>query len=134
MQFNLVHVLIASIFISMVLTPAAYAGPFDPVTVNKAPEDQGPTFSPGVRLVEDLPSEYVEEEFFVSGTASLYNYASETPADPTDYVPIQTGVSYTTRIIVRRPAKAKKANGTVVVEWWNSTAGFDTAPSWDPSA
>jgi hypothetical protein len=29
---------------------------------------QGEAFVPGVRLVEDLFLEYVEEEFFVSGT------------------------------------------------------------------
>jgi len=76
----------------------------------------------------------VEEEFFISGEATLYNYAHNPPTGPTDIVAIQTNIPYKTRIIVRRPVKANKANGTVVIEWWNSTAGFDTAPSWDPSA
>ena len=76
----------------------------------------------------------MEEEFFISGEATLYNYAHNPPLGPTDIVAIETGVPYKTRIIVRRPAKAIKANGTVVIEWWNSTAQFDTAPSWDPSA
>jgi hypothetical protein len=95
---------------------------------------QGEAFVPGVRLVEDLFLEYVEEEFFVSGTATLYNYANDPPLGPTDIVPIQTGVPYKTRIIVRRPVKTNKFNGSVVIEWWNTTAGFDTAPVWDPSA
>jgi hypothetical protein len=85
-------------------------------------------------LVEDLPTDYVEEEFFISGASTLYNYAHNPPLGPTDIVPIADDVPYKTRIIVRRPAKANKFNGTVVIEWWNSTAGFDTAPVWDPSA
>jgi hypothetical protein len=110
------------------------AGPTDPVVVTLRPAGQGDVFSPGVRLVEDLPQEYIEEEFFVSGAADLYNYAHNPPLGPTDIVTIQADVPYTTRIIVRRPKKVNKFNGTVVIEWWNSTAGFDTAPVWDPSA
>jgi hypothetical protein len=116
------------------LASTALAAPTDPVTVEDPPTDQGPPFIPGVRLVEDLPADYVEEEFFVSGGATLYNYAHNPPLSPTDIIPIQESVPYKTRMIVRRPANANKFNGTVVIEWWNSTAGFDTAPAWDPSA
>jgi len=112
----------------------AAAAPTDPVTVTPAPEDQGPAFVPGVRLVADLPRDYVEEEYFVSGHSTLFNYANDPPEGPTDIVPIDEDVPYTTRIIVRRPAHRWQFNGTVVIEWWNSTAGFDTAPVWDPSA
>jgi hypothetical protein len=76
----------------------------------------------------------VEEEYLVSGTATLYNYAHNPPRGPTDIVPIQSDVPYKTRIIVRRPAKHGHFNGTVVIEWWNSTGGFDVAPVWDTSA
>ncbi len=116
------------------LAPTAWAGPTDPVTVTTPPVGQGDAFVPGTRLVEDLPKDYVEEEFFVSGAATLYNYAHNPPLGPTDITPIQTDIPYQTRIIVRRPEKANKFNGTVVIEWWNSTANFDTAPSWDASA
>ncbi len=37
---------------------------------------------------------------------------------------------YTTRIVVNRPIDAKKFNGTVVVEWFNVSAGYDGAPDW----
>lgn len=116
------------------LAAAALAGPTDAVTVTRPPEDQGDAFVPGTRLVEDLPREYVEEEFFVDGESTLFNYKHDPPLGPTDIRAIQEDVSYRTRIIVRRPAHPRKFNGTVVVEWWNSTAGFDTAPVWDPSA
>jgi hypothetical protein len=131
---RIVQLLAASFLLLPCSALTAAAGPTDPVTVEVPPDNQGPAFIPGVRLVEDLPKAYVEEEFFISGEATLYNYAHNPPIGPTDIVAIQTNVPYKTRIIVRRPAKASKANGTVVIEWWNSTAGFDTAPSWDPSA
>jgi hypothetical protein len=108
------------------------ADPTDPVSVVPAPEGQGDSFVPGVRLVEDLKQDYVEEEFLVSGAATIYTY-NEPPVRE-EIIPQLENVPYTTRIIVRRPADASDFNGTVVVEWWNSTAGFDTAPVWDPSA
>jgi hypothetical protein len=108
----------------------ALAGATDPVSVIPAPEDQGPIFSPGVRLVGDLG--YVEEEFFVSGESAIYTYND--PPVSHEIIPVVENLPYTTRIIVRRPVDAAAFNGTVVIEWWNSTAGFDTAPVWDPSA
>lgn len=112
------------------LPAIALAGATDPVTVVPAPENLGDIFSPGVRLAADLG--YVEEEFFVSGTSTIYTYND--PPVPTEIIPLVGNLPYTTRIIVRRPPGAEAFNGTVVIEWWNSTAGFDTAPVWDPSA
>ena len=43
------------------------------------------------------------------------------PADTADYK---------TRILVDRPTKPKKFNGTVVVEWLNVSGGVDAAPDW----
>ena len=107
----------------------ATALPTDPVSVTLPPEDQGDAFVPGFRTLDDLEQEYVEEEFFVSGAARLFNYAHNPPLGPTDTVAIQEDVPYTTRIIVRRPAQAGHFKGSVVVEWWNTTAGFETAPA-----
>jgi hypothetical protein len=124
--------LIASIL--LLLGGSATALPTDPVTVTLPPEDQGDAFVPGVREVADLEQPYVEEEFFVSGAATLFNYAHNPPLGPTDIEPVATNEPYSTRIIVRRPANHGQFKGTVVIEWWNSTAGFDTAPVWDASA
>jgi hypothetical protein len=129
-----VRLLTTSLLVLPFVTSMAIAGPTGPITLEAPPTGQGDVFVPGTRLIENLPTEYVEEEFFISGEADLYSYANNPPASPTDIVAIQNNVPYKTRIIVRRPAKAHKANGTVVIEWWNSTAGFDTAPAWDPSA
>jgi len=118
------------------LAMSAAAAPTDPVDVvpGFGTVFFPPAFSPGFRQVGDLEQDYIEKEFFVIGAATLYNYANNPPLGPTDIVPIQEDVPYKTRIIVRRPALPEDFNGTVVVEWWNSTAGFDTAPVWDTSA
>ncbi|MEN8185252.1 MAG: alpha/beta hydrolase domain-containing protein, partial [Myxococcota bacterium] len=74
-----------------------------------------------------------EEEYFIAGGATIFNYASNPPVRD-ELVPIFEDVPYKTRIIVRRPPTHGPFNGTVIIEWWNSTAGFDTAPVWDASA
>ena len=68
---------------------------------------------------------YVEEEYFLEGTANRYN----TPTGATGSV-IDGGHPYKTRVIVRRPADAKSFNGTVLVEWTNVTNGFDAENLW----
>jgi len=74
----------------------------------------------------DLASRgYVEEEFFIEGSANRYN----TPAQTTATV-IDKDHAYKTRIVVRRPAEAKRFNGTVLVEWYNVTNNFDAENMW----
>ena len=120
--------------ITLLFSQVTTADPRDPISLEVPPADQGASFIPGVRLVEDLPLDYIEEEYFLAGAATLYNYAHNPPISPSDLTAIQSDVPYKTRLILRRPKKSSKFNGTVVIEWWNSTAGFDTAPVWDVSA
>jgi len=76
--------------------------------------------------VVDLQAKgYVEEEFFIEGTASRYT----TPAQATGSV-VESGHPYKTRVVVRRPATAARFNGTAVVEWNNVTAGHDLDIDW----
>jgi hypothetical protein len=109
------------------------------VTVSPAPaigEPQVPPF----RTTTDLITPYVQEEYFVSGVADIYTYNDPAVRGEVIIQPVSAefpqteAVPYTTRIIIFRPVDAADFNGTVVVEWWNSTAGFDTAPAWDPMA
>ena len=116
----------------LMIGASAGADPMGAVAVDPAPEDRGDIFSPGIRLVADLEQDYVEEEFLVSGQATIYTYND--PPVRGEIIPLESDVPYTTRIIVRRPAQQGRFKGTVVIEWWNSTAGFDTAPVWDASA
>lgn len=73
--------------------------------------------------------DYVEQEFFASGTAYAFRSTS-TPANGRWSIVPTTSASYRTRIIVRRPAQPAKFNGTVVVEWMNVSGG-ESAPDWD---
>lgn len=62
---------------------------------------------------------YAEEEFFLSGTANVYDLVDgELSADGDP-------VSYVNPIIVRRPAEAADATGVVLVEILNASDGFN---------
>ena len=63
---------------------------------------------------------YVEEEYFFSGTANVYN----TPTLATGTI-ASSGHPYKSRIIVRRPTSPARFNGTVLVEWVNVTSGYN---------
>src|SRR5262249_50959086 len=79
------------------------------------------------------PLGYVEQEYFVSGTASsfvnanTFQSAGRWDATPAGSAPFKT------RIVVHRPIDARKFNGTVVVEWLNVSGGLDSAPQWTAS-
>ena len=82
-----------------------------------------------LQTVVDLPKAgYVEEEFFVSGVASVYDWAAggtvmvKTPSAP-----------YTTRIMLRRPADPARFSGNVIVEIGNVGRGYDFSFSWGVS-
>lgn len=98
-----------------------------------ADDPNGLPHIPGTRAVGDLEQDVVEEEFFFSGFADVYTY-EEGNVHLGEKVIKAEDLPYKTRILVRRPAKGKDFNGTVVIESMNSTAGFDTQPIWDPSA
>jgi hypothetical protein len=68
---------------------------------------------------------YVEEEYLVSGTASIYDWPAAGPA-----IVRRSGVPYTTRILVRRPKRAKDSSGNAVVEMLNPTNQFDLNIGW----
>ncbi|WP_203918892.1 alpha/beta hydrolase domain-containing protein [Rugosimonospora africana] len=63
------------------------------------------------------PSGYVEQEWFLSGTATGYTQAGNWGSDGRWAVQPAEQAAYRTRILVRRPADPARFNGTVVVEW-----------------
>ncbi len=75
---------------------------------------------------------YVEEEYFLSGTATTYDVPDGSPAVAATTLArvVRDDVPYRTRMIVRRPARPADFNGTVVVEWLNTTDGFDGEYFW----
>jgi Alpha/beta hydrolase domain len=68
---------------------------------------------------------FVEEEYLVSGEANIYEWPAAGPATVR-----KSGVPYTTRILVRRPAKRSHSSGNAVVEMLNPTNQFDLNIGW----
>src|SRR4051812_5016641 len=63
---------------------------------------------------------YVEEEFFVSGRANVYDWA------PDGTLTVKSAnAPYTTRILVRRPADPARFSGSVIVEPIHAPNGND---------
>jgi hypothetical protein len=73
---------------------------------------------------------YVQEEFFVSGTASAYVNVGPLGTDGKWTVTPDATAAYKTRIVVYRPVTRKRFNGSVVIEWLNVSGGVDAAPDW----
>jgi len=98
------------------------------------PAVTGPITSGGGAFVTPLSAidlgaaGYVEEEFFVAGTASAHSPAGAFTADGKWSAVRGETAPYVTRLLVRRPTSARKFNGTVVVEWLNVSGGVDAAP------
>lgn len=74
----------------------------------------------------DLSSfHYLEEEFFLTGTANVYD------ADDEDLpVVAKRELPYKNRILVRRPASEKDFSGRVYVDIMNATQGYDIEDLW----
>jgi hypothetical protein len=68
---------------------------------------------------------YVEEEYLVSGEANVYSWPAPGPA-----VVRTPNAPYTTRVLVRRPAKRARFSGNVVVEMLNPSNLFDLNIGW----
>ena len=77
-----------------------------------------------------VPKGWVESEYAVEGTAASYSSAGPLPSDGRWTLTQGVSAPYQTRVVVRRPAKAKDFNGTVVVEWLNVSGGLDASPDY----
>ena len=71
---------------------------------------------------------YKETEYFMQGTATSYNERGTFGEDGKWSVTPGTKAAYKTRLLVRTPVDPKKFNGTVIVEWFNTTSGRDADP------
>ena len=76
--------------------------------------------------VEDLSDfGYLEEEYFAEGAANRYS----TPSLATGSV-VSSGHPWRTRVVVRRPIKKYRANGIILFEWQNVSAGYELDAHW----
>lgn len=108
----------------------------DPIpTPNPAvtnPPDAGSPFYQGVGIDLSLLG-YEQSEFFVSGTARSFANVGDLDSDGRWAVEPAEEADYTTRIVVVRPSDPADFSGTVVMEWFNVTAGLDAAPNFTMS-
>ena len=68
---------------------------------------------------------YVEEEYFVSGLANVYDWEPDG-----SLIVSSANAPYTTRILVRRPTNPSQFSGNVVVETVNNARRYDWAFIW----
>ncbi len=68
---------------------------------------------------------YVEEEFFQTGSANIYDEDENGKLSVT--IP---DCPYTTRLILRRPETPEKFSGNVIIEVLNSSANYDIDRDW----
>ncbi|HOO27832.1 MAG TPA: alpha/beta hydrolase domain-containing protein, partial [Lachnospiraceae bacterium] len=69
--------------------------------------------------------DYIEEEFFLSGTANVY----ETNKNDMPVLKKQA-LPYKNRILVRRPSKPENFSGRVYLDILNATQGYDIEDLW----
>jgi hypothetical protein len=73
---------------------------------------------------------YEQHEYIVGGSARSFTSAAPLAPDGRWTVSPAEAAPFVTRIVVYRPVDLSQFDGTVVVEWFNVSAGFDNAPDW----
>ena len=127
---HLPRVVIAFALVSSCLTAVASSAPVPTPTI------EGPVTGglgmPFIAATTFDPSAvgYVQEEYFISGTATAFTNTGPLGSDGTWTVTPGDTAPYKTRIVVYRPASRPRFDGTVVVEWLNVSGGLDAAPDW----
>jgi Alpha/beta hydrolase domain len=125
----------AAVSAASAVTVPASSGASDAVAGNErvpSPKVTGPVSGqPASLSAVDLAAHgYVEEEFFLEGTARAYEPTGPLPADGRWSVKESSTAPYRTRVLVRRPKDPSKFKGVVQVEWLNVSGGLDAAPDW----
>lgn len=99
----------------------------DTATV-RGPVSGGKHGWPFAASLQDVASlGYIEEEYFLAGTASRYRDVDNSTSrrDGHWQAEVAGEAPFKTRFIVYRPRDPEKFNGTVILTWNNVTAGYD---------
>lgn len=104
---------------------AQVANPDVTLVPSAAPGDAARNYPQFATAYDIARQGYVENEYFIEGSATRY----ATPEGANATV-VSSGHAYKTRLLVRRPASAKRFNGVVIVEWLNVTSGHDLDVLW----
>jgi hypothetical protein len=95
-----------------------------PIPVSDESPMYGAADVPGAAMSPNLAAQgYVEEEYFVSGVANVYGYDEQQRL-----VVEQSGIAYTTSLIVRRPQDPAKFSGNIQFEAMHPMWGL--TPTW----
>lgn len=126
--FTTATIILITVGLSGGLAAASTASP----TVSRpVTSGSGKILPPNVVSVDLDQVGYRQSEYFLSGTASAYTPNPEPLASDGKWtVSPSSTAPYTTRVVVFRPKKAAKFNGTVVVEWLNVSGQVDANPDW----
>jgi hypothetical protein len=125
--------------VALALTVAVLAR--DPLAgQGRTPQIEGP-ISGGERgsafggwAQDAVPGGYMEQEWFLSGTATSYSKSGAWTTDGRWAVTPDASGSYAVRMLVRRPVDEGRFNGMVVVEWLNVTANAEGAADYSQMA
>jgi hypothetical protein len=79
-------------------------------------------------LVDLSAMGYLEEEYFIEGDATAYDWQTPPGNDGPWAIKNTTTAHYKTRFLVRHPSAAGSFNGSVLVEWLNVSGGIDDDP------
>lgn len=98
-----------------------------------------PFSADGVYPEWPMPAGYTEKEYFISGTASIYEYSKTgvqvvSPCPPRvtgATLPSCSGLPYTTRILVAMPKEPSQFSGNVWVNPLNPSGGYDFRAEWN---
>lgn len=108
-----------------------------PIAAAAAPGDPSHNYPFLATTLFPAGSGYVEQEFFLQGTATRYSGICNSAGcigDQTSFTNtptvVSTGNPYKIRMIVRRPSDPAKFNGKVIVEWQNVTNNWELDVQW----
>lgn len=83
------------------------------------------------RQVQLAAQGYMEQEYQFKGMAQAYEPEGEWQKDGIWSLKVHGAPQpYATRLLVRRPAAPARFNGTVVLEWLNTSLGFELDGAW----
>ncbi len=87
--------------------------------------DPSRNFIYNASAIELSANGYIEQEFFIAGSANRYSAPDLETGEVED-----GGHPFKSRFFVRRPISAADFNGTVIIEWLNVTGGTDKDIDW----
>ncbi len=113
----------AALYMDRAAAATSPAGPLPRVTGPVTGGRRGTIF--GAYFGDIAKVGYIEEEYFVEGTAERFEPVGAMNADGKWTLRPAGTAPFATRVMIRRPVDRKRFNGTVVCEWANVSGGYE---------